>query len=234
MRFGIRHVSVAAVATAVLAAGACGGSGSGSGSAKKLTADQISSLLLTDKDQPGWQFSADSDDKTTTDYPVTLPGAGSACESIDNAENVLSTKYGTTVNVLRTLLDPTGSGSGMLYDDVAVLPSSAKAAAVISDLAAALKGCQSYTDGKGDSSFLVTVNANSPVPSTGHVSFTDYMTGGSHNAMDITDMVQVGDAVVRIAFVGTATHDTAALQQLAATVSRLSEAQISRLKAAES
>lgn len=235
MRFGITYVSIAAVATVVLAAGACGGSGSGkkSGSGAALTADQVSGLLLTDKDEPGWQFSASSDEKDTRDYPATLSAGGTACQSLEDAQNVLSTKYGTTVDVLRTLLQSTGTGSGTLWDDVAVLPSSAKAAAVMSDLAAAVKGCQSFSEPGGSSTSSFVLSADPRIPGAGNVAFTTYSTGGSDATMDITDMVQVGAEVVRIALGGQATHDSATLQQLAATVSHAADVQVSRLKAAQ-
>jgi hypothetical protein len=221
VRFGIKYVSSVAVATAVLAGtAACGGS-----SKPALTADQVNAQLLTAKDEPGWNFDPDADQRSTPDRPETVTSGGSACQTFLDAGDLLSTKYGTTDDILRTF--PAPSGPQNLLDDVAVMPSKAKAAALMSDLATGLKGCTSYVTTGTNGATTVRADAGAPA---GHVAFTMTATIRGDITVVTSDTIQVGEEVVTISYLGGAADDSAKVWQ---TVSHASEVQAARLKAAQ-
>ncbi|MFD0632709.1 hypothetical protein ACFQ9X_15040 [Catenulispora yoronensis] len=190
-----------------------------------MTADQVNAQLLTAKDEPEWSFNAESD-QTGTPYTTTsLKSGGSACQQFLDADSTMFGKYGTTDRVTRTFLQP--SGSNMLLDEVAVMPSKAKAAAMVADLTSGLKDCKSFVVTDNDSATMVTANTGAPA---GHVVYTSSSADSTYSTMIITDAVQVGADVVMITYTGSTTDDPAKAQQV---VTHAAEVQAAHLKAAQ-
>ncbi|MBS2550215.1 sensor domain-containing protein [Catenulispora sp. NL8] len=240
MRIRIKYGSAVAVTTAaVLLVAACGASGKsastaspGSGhSAAALTDDQVDSLLLTDKDQPGYYFDASLDVKSTTDSPALVTAGGSECQSFRDAENALSTKYGTTVDTLRILT--ANDGPGMIQDAVQVMPSTGKASALMSDLTAGLKGCRAFTETEQNQPVPITLTAISQMVGADRVGYTTNANVQGSTLVTATYVVRVGPAVVSIMEVETAKNGVIPQPQAEATLVRLSDVQVGRLKSAE-
>lgn len=221
MRFGTKHASLVAIAATVLT----GTAACGSSPKPALTVDQVSTQLLTTKDVPGWNFEPLEDSRSAPDVRDTVTSGGSGCQTFVDAYDLSSTKYGTTDIVIRTFTHI--GDSAELVDHVAVMPSKAKAAAVMSDLTSGLKDCKSYNSTGFAGTETVAVNAGAPA---GHVVVTTSTTSGAHTLMITDDIVQVGEEVVVITYLGTARDDSTTMQP---TVSHASEAQAARLKAAQ-
>ncbi len=239
MRIGIKYGSAVAVtAAAVLLAAACGASGKGASAASSgnghsaagLTDDQVESLLLTDKDQPGYYFDASLDVKQTTDSPALVTAGGSECQSFRDAENALSTKYGTTVYAMRVLTE--NSGADMIQDAVMVMPSTEKASALMSDLTAGLKGCKAFTETQQNQPVPITLTAISQMVGPDHVGYTTSSGTQGDTLVTATYVVRVGPAVVSIMEADIAKY-AVPLPQASATLVRLSDVQVGRLKSAE-
>ena len=221
MRFGNKRASLVAIAVTVLT----GTVACSSSSKPALTIDQVSTQLLTAKDEPGWNFEPLEDARSAPDVRDTVTSGGSGCQTFLDAHDLSSTRYGTTDTVTRTFTHT--SGNDNLLDHVAVMPSKAKAAALMSDLSSGLKDCKSYASTGFASTITVEADAGAPA---GHVIFTTSAISGADTLVITTDMVQVGEEVVVISYLGNSTDNSATMQQ---TVSHASEVQAARLKAAQ-
>lgn len=246
MRTGTKGVAIAVLAASILTTAACGGS------AKKaappptptstpiptatptptLTTDQISQLLLTDKDVTGFTFDASQDGKQVTSTQDVVTTGGSACQTFVDAQEALSTKYGTAAEVDRRL---TKAGDGhAIESSMMVFPSAAKAAAVIADLSTGLQGCKNLALNQSGGAVTMAPSVIPELAKPGQAGYIDYLTSGGNTELMAADLVQVGAAVSVVAFVGPVTNDPAALQQMGGTqLARLSDVQVGRLKSAQ-
>ena len=264
MPFGTKGVSIAVLAAAVLTTAACGGSGkaatppastsakgapttlqtasttpttqaasSSGASGATLTKDQLAKALLTDKDDAGYTFDASQDSAATTDIQDRVATGGTACQTFIDAQEALSTKYGTTAEVDRQLTD--AAGGHTIEDSVMAFPSAAKSSALITDLTASLKGCQSLSVPQaGGGSVAMQPSAIPELTKDGQVGYIDYLTVGGKTELVAADLVHVGTTVSVVAFIGPVTNDPNALKQMGGTVlSHLSDIQIGRLKTAQ-
>ena len=204
---------------------------SGGASGSTLSADQISKILLTDKDDPGYTYDASQDDATTTSAQDVVKSGGAACQTFVDAEDGLTTKYGTTAEVNRQL-HKTSAGH-VIQDSVLALPSSDKAQALITDLTAGLQGCKNLSMTFSGSTGTM---APAPVPQLmkqGQAGYINYLTVGGKTVLMAALLVHVGTAVSVVVLVGPVTNDKTALQQMGATLAHLSDIQVGRLKAAQ-
>lgn len=213
------------------AASSSSASSSSGGSGTALTADQISKLLLTDKDDPGYTFDAAQDDTTTTAKQHVVTVGGADCQKFVDAQDALTTKYGTTAEVDRQLTK--AAENHAIQDSVMVLPSADKAKAAVADLTAGLQNCKNLT--MTDSDSQVTM-APAPIPqliSDGQAGYIDYVTVSGKTVLMAVEVVHVGTTMSVVALVGPVTSDTNSLHQMGATLSHLSDIQVQRLKTAQ-
>ncbi|MEZ0106085.1 hypothetical protein ABH920_000066 [Catenulispora sp. EB89] len=219
---GVPNTSIAPPTSAATSGGASG---------TTLSADQIGKLLLTDKDDPGYTYDASQDDPTTTSAQDVVKTGGAACQTFVDAEDGLTTKYGTTAEVNRQLHK--ASAGHVIQDSVLALPSADKAQALVADLTTGLQGCKSLT---------MTISGNSgtmapaPVPQlmkAGQAGYINYLTVGGKTVLMAALLVQAGTAVSVVVLVGPVTNDKTALEQMGATLAHLSEIQVGRVKAAQ-
>lgn len=259
MPFGTKGVSIAFLTAAVLATAACGGSGksaktadassaastsAGSPAATStpapsgasggtLTSEQISKLLLTGTDDPGYTFDASKDSTSTTDKQDAVTTGGTACQAFVDAQEALSTKYGTVAEVDRQLVD--AGGGHAVEDSVMAFPSTTEAAAVITDLTAGLQGCKSLSVAQsGGGAITMQPSVIPELTKDGQAGYINYLTAGGKSELMAAELVHTGTAVSVVAFVGPVTNDPNALKQMSATLlSHLSDVQVGRLKAAQ-
>lgn len=206
-------------------------SNSASGSGVPLTTDQIVKVLLTDKDDPGYTYDPARDDKTVAHTPEVLTAGGRACQTFVDAEEALSTKYGTTAEVDRALTN-TAEAHG-IHSSVAVLPTADKGLALISDLTAGLNGCKSLTMSRSDGPVTMVPTALQTLMRDGEAGFVDYVTIHGNTVLMVFELVHVGTAVSEVVLVGPVTDDKTSLEQMGTTLARLSDVQVERLKAAQ-
>jgi hypothetical protein len=201
---------------------------SSGGAGVALTTDQISKILLTGKDDPGYTYDASKDSTSTTDTPDVVSSGGSACQTFVDAQNGLSTKYGTTAEVDREL---TKSAQGhVIEDSIMAMPSADKARAMISDLNSSLKSCKNLSATIDGSPGTM---APTPIPQlvkADQAGYVNYLTIGGKTVLVTADVVQVGSAVSIVALIGPVTNDKAELEQMGATMGHLSDIQVGRLK----
>jgi len=261
MLSGTKGVSIVVLTAAVLATAACGGSakkapapspsatqatqttqttqtaqttaptsaGSSSGS---LTADQLSKLLLTGTDEAGYTYDASQDGNSVTSTQDVVTAGGSACQTFVDAQEALSTKYGTTAEVDRQLTKPNDNHA--IQSSVMAFPSAAKASAMITDLTAGIKGCKNLSLSQEGASVSMEPSAIPELTKAGQVGYIDYMTANGKTELMAADLVQVGTTVSVVAIDGPLTNDPAALQQMGGTqLSHLSDVQVGRLKTAQ-
>ncbi|WP_194893337.1 sensor domain-containing protein [Catenulispora pinisilvae] len=201
------------------------------GSGGTLTADQIKQILLTDKDAPGYTYDASADSTTTTDTSGAVTAGGAACQTFVDAQNGLTTKYGTTAEVDREL-KKTADGH-VIEDSTMAFPAPDKAAAVITDLTAGLANCKSLTMNQSGST---TTMALSPIPQLikdGQVGYVDSLTISGKTVLMAADVVHVGTGLSLVALIGPMTSDNTILQQMGSTLGHLSDLQVGRLKTAQ-
>ena len=201
------------------------------GSGGTLTTDQIKQILLTDKDAPGYTYDASADSTTTTDTSATVTTGGAACQTFVDAQNGLSTKYGTTAEVDREL-KKTADGH-VIEDSTMAFPAPDKAAAVITDLTAGLANCKSLTMNQSGSTTTMQL---SPIPQLikdGQVGYVDSLTISGKTVLMAADVVHVGTGLSLVALIGPMTSDNAILQQMGSTLGHLSDLQVGRLKTAQ-
>lgn len=204
---------------------------SSGGSGGALTTDQISKLMLTDKDDPGYTYDASKDNTSVTDTPDVVSSGGSACQTFADAQNGLTTKYGTTAEVDREL---TKSAAGhVIEDSIMVMPSPDKAQAMVSDLNSSLKGCKNLTATIDGSPGTMAPTAIPQLTKANQAGYVDYLTVGGKTVLVTADVTQVGSAVSVIALIGPVTSDKTALAQMGATMGHLSDIQVARLKQAQ-
>ncbi|MEY9857195.1 hypothetical protein ABH935_002803 [Catenulispora sp. GAS73] len=205
-------------------AGAPGGS---------LTTAQISKLLLTDKDDAGYTFNASQDGTAVTTTQDIVTTGGAACQAFVDAEEALSTKYGTTAEVDRQLTKPNVAIG--IESSVIAFPSADKAAAMISDLATGLKSCKNLAiTQSGTVSVVMTPSAIPELTKDGQAGYINYMSAGGKTELMAADLVHVGTAVSVVAFIGPMSNDPALLQQMGGKqLSHLSDVQVGRLKTAQ-
>jgi hypothetical protein len=203
----------------------------GGGTGGKISTDQIRGILLTDKDDPGYTYDASKDDASVTDTQDAITAGGSACQLFVDAENGLSTKYGTTAEVNRVLTK--ASAGHAIEASVLAMPSSAKAVAMTSDVSTSLQGCKSLSATISGSPGSMTLSAIPQLTKKGQAGYLDYMTVGGKTVLMAADLTQVGSAVSVVALIGPVTSDSAALQQMGATLGHLSDIQVGRLKKAQ-
>ncbi|MBS2546495.1 sensor domain-containing protein [Catenulispora sp. NL8] len=265
MPFGTKGVSIAVFAAIVLSMAACstGGSAkaakpsastrtgavsstsaspstsaqaasSGSASGSTLTTDVISKqILLTGKDEAGYTFDPSQDSKATTNVQDVVATGGSACQVFVDAQEALVPKYGTTAEVDREL---TKAGDGhSIEDSVMTFPSAAKASALITDLAAGLKGCQSLSvPQQGGGSVTMSPSAIPELAKAGQAGYIDYLTADGKAELMAAELVAVGTAVSVVAIIGPVSTDPTVLKQMGGTLlSHLSDVQAGRLKSAQ-
>ena len=261
MLSGTKGVSIVVLTAAVLATAACGGSakkapapspsatqatqttqttqtaqttaptsaGSSSGS---LTADQLGKLLLTGTDEAGYTYDASQDGNSVTSTQDVVTAGGSACQTFVDAQEALSTKYGTTAEVDRQLTKPNDNHA--IQSSVMAFPSAAKASAMITDLTAGIKGCKNLSLSQEGASVSMEPSAIPELTKAGQVGYIDYMTANGKTELMAADLVQVGTTVSVVAIDGPLTNDPAALQQMGGTqLSHLSDVQVGRLKTAQ-
>ncbi|MFD0638695.1 sensor domain-containing protein [Catenulispora yoronensis] len=213
------------------AASGASSSGATGGSGSTLTAAQLKPLLLTDKDDPGYTFDAARDETSTTDTPEKVTVGGAACQAFIDAQDALSTKYGTVAEADRQL--DKKAENHVIRDSIAVMPSPDKAAAMIADVTAGLHACKSLT--MADDSDQVQM-AFDPIPQLikdGQVGYVNTMTIGGNQLLAAVEVDQVGSTISEIALVGPMTTDTTTLQQMGATLAHLGQLQVQRIKAAQ-
>lgn len=208
-----------------------GAASTGGGAGTKLTTEQITQILLTDKDDPGYTYDAAKDSNTVTSTPDVVTSGGSLCQTFVDAENGLSTKYGTTAEVDRELTK-TAAGH-VIEDSVLAMPSAAKAAAMISDVTAGLQGCKKLSVTITGSPGSMQLSAIPQLMKTGQVGYVNYLTVGGKTVLMTADLVHVGSAVSVVALIGPVTNDKTQLQQMGATMGHLSDIQVGRLKKAQ-
>ncbi|OLE20964.1 MAG: hypothetical protein AUG49_23190 [Catenulispora sp. 13_1_20CM_3_70_7] len=167
-----------------------------------------------------------------TDTQEVVTTGGSVCQTFLDAEDVLSTKYGTTVEVDRLLTK--AAENHVIQASVLVLPSAGKALAVISDLTAGLKGCKTLTVTQPEGQATRSPSAIPQLMRDGQVGYIEYMTVGGKTVLTAVEMVHVGAAVSVVALAGPVTNDTTTLERMGATLVHLSDIQVERLKAAQS
>ncbi|WP_194916077.1 sensor domain-containing protein [Catenulispora rubra] len=204
---------------------------SGGASGTTLSADQIGKLLLTDKDDPGYTYDASQDDPTTTSTQDVVKTGGAACQTFVDAQDGLTTKYGTTAEVNRQLRK--ASAGHAIQDSVLALPSADKAQALIADLTTGLQGCKNLSMTLSGSSGTM---APAPIPQLmkqGQAGYINYLTISGKTVLMAALLVHVGSAVSVVVLVGPVTNDKTALEQMGATLGHLSDIQVGRLKAAQ-
>jgi hypothetical protein len=193
--------------------------------------DQISALLLTDKDDPGYTYDGTQDGTTTTDTPDKVTTGGSACQLFVDAENGLSTKYGTTAEVDRQLT--TSAEQHVIQDSVLAFPSSDKAAAMVADATTGLQGCKSLKltiDGSPGAM------APAPIPQltqNGQLGYINYLTISGKTVLMAAELVHVGQAVSVVVLISPTTTDKPTLEKMGASLAALSNLQVGRLKKAQ-
>jgi PknH-like protein len=207
------------------------GGGAGGGTSTSLTAEQIRTLLLTDKDDPGYTYDASADDTSTKDTPDVVTSGGSICQTLADAMGALSTKYGTTVAVNRKLTDQTKGN--MIITSVSVLPSVDKASAVISDLTAGLNGCKTLSWTPEDSQPVSIAFDGAILMGKDQAGSVAYISNGDKTLLMGIVEARVGTAVSVVALYEPETQDTTALHQMGATLTDLSDIQFQRLNGAE-
>jgi hypothetical protein len=198
-----------------------------------LGSARISTLLLTGKDDPGYSFDATKDSTSTTDKQDAVTTGGPACQSFVDAQEALSTKYGTTAEVDRQLVDATGGHA--VEDSVMVFPTAAKAASMITDLTTGLQGCKNLSVAQsGGGGITMQPSAIPELTKDGQAGYINYLTAGGKSELMAAELVHTGTAVSVVAFVGPVTNDPNALKQMSATLlAHLSDLQVGRLKAAQ-
>lgn len=259
MGFRVKSAAVGAVAGVILATAACGSSGTAGGSAaagggakstsapptgstsgapssaaaggSALTSDQISALLLTDKDNPGYTFDASQDSTSTTDTQDQVTAGGSACQTFVDAQDGLSTKYGTTTEVDRQLTKATQHH--VIQDSVLAFPSPDKAAAMVADANGALQSCKSLAVPIDGSPSSMTLAVIPQLTHGGQLAYINYVTVEGKTVLMATELVNTGQAVSVVALDSPVTSDKATLEQMGATLAHLSDLQVGRLKKAQ-
>jgi hypothetical protein len=217
--------------TSLTPASSGGATSTKGGTRSTLTTDQITHVLLTDKDDPGYTYDASKDSTSVTSTPDVVTSGGSVCQKFVDAENGLSTKYGTTAEVDRELSK--AAAGHVIEDSVLAMPSSAKAGAMISDLTASLQGCKKLSVTISGSPGSMQLSAISQLVKSGQVGYVNYLTVGGKTVLMTADLVRVGSAVSVVALVGPMTNDSTELQQMGATMGHLSDIQVGRLKKAQ-
>ena len=203
----------------------------GGGAGRTLTTEQITKILLTDKDDPGYTYDASRDSKRVTSTPDVVTSGGSVCQTFVDAENGLSTKYGTTAEVDRELSKV--AVGHLIEDSVLAMPSSGKAGAMISDMTASLQGCKKLSATIGVHSGTMELAAIPQLVKSGQIGYVNHLTINGETVLMTADLVQVGSAVSLVALLGPNTSDKAALEQMGATMGHLSDIQVGRLKKAQ-
>ena len=227
--------SAAASATASAPTAQAAQAASSSGAAgSPLTTDEISNqILLTGNDEAGYTFDPTQDSKATTNTQDVVATGGSACQTFVDAQEALSPKYGTTAEVDREL---TKAGDGhSIEDSVMTFPSAAEASALITDLAAGLKGCQSLSvPQQGGGSVTMSPSAIPELAKAGQAGYIDYLTADGKAELMAAELVAVGTAVSVVAIIGPVSTDPTVLKQMGGTLlSHLSDVQAGRLKSAQ-
>lgn len=215
-------------------ANSTGSTGSSSGTTaggKSLTTDQISANLLTDKDDPGYTYDASEDGTSVTDTQDVVSSGGGACQTFVDAEDGLSTKYGTAAEVDRELAK---SAEGhVIEDSVLAMPSPDKALAMISDLAGSLQSCKKLSVAISGKPGSMELSAIPQLMKHGQAGYINYLTVGGKTVLMTADLVQVGSAVSVVALLGPVTNDKTELGQMGATMGHLSDLQVARLNKAQ-
>ena len=198
---------------------------------KSLTTDQISANLLTDKDDPGYTYDASEDGTSVTDTQDVVSNGGSVCQTFVDAEDGLSTKYGTAAEVDREL---TKSAEGhVIEDSVLAMPSPDKALAMISDMSGSLQSCKKLSVAISGKPGSMELSVIPQLMKHGQAGYINYLTVGGKTVLMTADLVQVGSAVSVVALLGPVTNDKTALGQMGATMGHLSDLQVARLKKAQ-
>ena len=205
---------------------------SSGGSTGTLAKDQISKLLLTDEDAAGFTFDASHDGTSVTSTQDVVTTGGSACQTFVDAQEALSTKYGTTAEADRRLTKK--NDSRIIESSVVEFPSADKASALISDLTAGLKGCKNLAVNQDGGAVTMAPSAIPELTKADQVGYIDYLTAAGDTELMAAELVHVGTAVSVVAFVGPPTNDPAALRQMGGTqLAHLSDLQVGRLKTAQ-
>ncbi|MEY9925717.1 hypothetical protein ABH926_000337 [Catenulispora sp. GP43] len=258
MPSGTKGVAIAVLVAAALTTAACGGGSakkaapppspmqtatttmpptaptatSSTAPAGALTAAQLGKLLLTSQDAAGFTYDASQDGTSVTSTQDVVTTGGSACQTFVDAQEALSTKYGTTAEVDRQLTK--ANDSHVVESSVMAFPSAAKAAAMVSDLTVGLKGCKNLAVNQNGSAVTMAPSVIPELVKSGQAGYIDYMTAAGNTELMAADLVQVGTVVSVVAFLGPVTNDPAALQQMGGTqLAHLSDVQVGRLKAAQ-
>ncbi|ACU77589.1 hypothetical protein Caci_8774 [Catenulispora acidiphila DSM 44928] len=211
--------------------GSTSSSGGTTTGGKSLTTDQISANLLTDKDDPGYTYDASEDGTSVTDTQDVVSSGGGACQTFVDAENGLSTKYGTTAEVDREL---TKSAEGhVIEDSVLAMPSPDKALAMVSDLSGSLQSCKKLSVAISGKPGSMELSAIPQLMKHGQAGYLNYLTVGGKTVLLTADLVQVGSAVSVVVLLGPVTNDKTELGQMGSTMGHLSDLQVARLKKAQ-
>ena len=204
---------------------------SGGAAGNTLSTADISKLLLTDKDDPGYTYDASKDDTTTTNTPDVVKTGGAACQTFIDAQDGLTTKYGTTAEVTRELRkDSVGHA---IQDSVLAMPSADKAKAMIDDVTAGLKGCQNLSVTISGTTGTMALAPVSQLMKDGQAGYINNMTLNGKKVLMAADLVHVGTTVSVVVLIGPLTLDKSVLEQMGATLAHLSDIQVGRLKAAQ-
>ncbi|GAA1964187.1 hypothetical protein GCM10009838_21810 [Catenulispora subtropica] len=195
-----------------------------------LTTDKIRKLLLTDKDAPGYVYDASKDSTETTDVQDVVTSGGGLCQTLADATDALSTKYGTVAEVDRQFTK--AAQEHTIRDSVVVLPSVDEAVTMLSDLTVGLKGCKSLTLTQDGVPVSMTFGSGSEL-AEGGVGYVDYISANGKTVLMATELVRVGKAVSIVALIGPATDDTETLHQMGVTLAHFSDIQVGRLQAVE-
>ncbi|MEY9905626.1 orotate phosphoribosyltransferase [Catenulispora sp. MAP12-49] len=259
MPSGTKGVAIAVLVTAALSTAACGGGSakkaapppspatattpttatapstttSSAAAAGGLSAAQLGKLLLTGQDDAGFTYDASQDGSSVTSIQDVVTTGGSACQAFVDAQEALSTKYGTTAEVDRQLTKA-NDDSHVVESSVMAFPSAAKASAMVSDLTASLTGCKNLAVNQDGTAVTMAPSVIPELVKDGQVGYVDDMTAAGHTELLAADLVRVGTVVSVVAFLGPVTNDPAALQQMGGVqLAHLSDVQVARLKAAQ-
>ena len=204
---------------------------SSSAAGTTLSTARISKILLTDKDDPGYTYDASKDDTSTTSVPDVVKTGGAACQTFVDAENGLTTKYGTVAEVNRELRK--ASVGHAIQASVLAMPSAERAQAMVTDVTKGLQGCKNLSMTIAGTAGTMAPVAVPQLMKDGQAGYINYMTAGGKTVLMAAELVHVGTAVSVVALVGPVTNDKSALEQMGATLAHLSGIQVGRLKAAQ-
>ena len=160
-----------------------------------------------------------------------MTAGGSVCQTFVDAQDGLSTKYGTTAEVDRQLTK--AAQQHVIQDSVLAFPSPDKAAAMVADANGALQSCKSLTVPIDGSPSAMTLAVIPQLTHGGQLAYINYVTVKGKTVLMATELVNTGRRSRVVALDSPVTSDKATLEQMGATLAHLSDLQVGRLKKAQ-